>query len=66
MPRRAKSKNAYTQQHENSFTPLPLPSGVPVPMCFCCDMCKVPKSDKDEALATYRMCVNFVFEPTAK
>nr|TKW31903.1 hypothetical protein SEVIR_2G136600v2 [Setaria viridis] len=26
----------------NAFDPLPLPSGVPVPMCFCGDPCKTP------------------------
>jgi hypothetical protein len=48
-----------------AFDPLPLPSGVPVPMCFCGDPCKV---DKSEDHYTYRqrywMCANFAFEPT--
>jgi hypothetical protein len=35
----------------NAFDPLPLPSGVLVPMCWCGDPCKVAKSDEED---TYR------------
>jgi hypothetical protein len=49
----------------NAFDPLPLPSGVPVPMCFYGDPCKVAKSDEED---TYRQrywkCANFAFDPT--
>ena len=42
-------------------------SGVPVPMCFCGDPCKVAKSDEDD---TYRQrywtCSNFVFKSTLR
>jgi hypothetical protein len=51
----------------NAFDPLPLPSDVPVPICFCGDPCKVAKSDEED---TYRqrhwMCSNFAFEPTLR
>ena len=33
----------------NAFDPLPLPSGVLVPMCFCGDPYKVAKSDEEDA-----------------
>ncbi|KAK8462072.1 hypothetical protein SEVIR_1G141301v4 [Setaria viridis] len=67
MPRREKAKKlSYgAKKTGNAFDPLPLPSGVPVPMCFCGDPCKVAKSEEH---ATYRqrywMCSNFAFEPT--
>lgn len=67
MPRRAKSKKKLLSGHENAFIHLPLPSGVPVPMCFCGDPCKVAKSDEIETFRqTYWMCANFAFEPTVK
>ena len=51
----------------NAFDPLPLPSGVPVPMCFCGDPCKVAKSDEEDTYRQrYLMCVNFAFEPTLR
>ena len=47
--------------------PLPLPSGVPVPMCFCGDPCKVAKSDEEDMYRQrYWMCSNFAFEPTLR
>jgi hypothetical protein len=50
---------------ETAFDPLPLPSGVPVPMCFYGDPCKVDKSeDHDIYRQRYWMCANFAFEPT--
>ncbi|XP_066320162.1 uncharacterized protein [Miscanthus floridulus] len=43
MPMRGKaSKPSYGRMTENTFDPLPLPSGVPVPMCFYSDPCKTP------------------------
>ena len=43
----------------------PLPSGVPRPMCFCGDPCKVDISKDEETYKqTYWMCSNFVWEPT--
>nr|TKW23737.1 hypothetical protein SEVIR_3G006800v2 [Setaria viridis]TKW23738.1 hypothetical protein SEVIR_3G006800v2 [Setaria viridis] len=51
----------------NAFDPLPLPSGVPVPMCFYGDPCKVVKSDEhDTYRQRYWMCSNFAFEPTLR
>jgi hypothetical protein len=48
----------------NAYERLPLPSGVPVPMCFCGDPCKVAKSDEEDMyLQRYWMCSNYVFEP---
>jgi len=40
MPRRGKSKKPPVRTGD-AYVPLPLPSGVPVPMCFCGDPCKV-------------------------
>ena len=52
---------------ENVFDPLPLPSGVPVPMCFSSDPCKVAKSDEEDMYRQrYWMCSNFAFEPTLR
>ncbi|KAK8459847.1 hypothetical protein SEVIR_2G222901v4 [Setaria viridis] len=51
----------------NAFDPLPLPSGVPVLMCFCGDPCKVAKFDEhDTYRQRYWMCSNFEFEPTLR
>jgi hypothetical protein len=50
---------------ENAFDPLPLPSGVPVPMCFCGDPCKVVKSDEEDTyMQRYWMCANYIYQPT--
>ena len=55
---------SYGRMTENAFGPLPLPSGVPVPMCFCGDPYKVAKSDEEDTYRQrYWMCVNFAFEP---
>ena len=52
---------------ENAFDPLPLPSGVPLPMCFYGDPCKVAKFDEEDTYRQrYWMCANFVFEPTLR
>ena len=51
----------------NTFDRLPLPSGVPVPMCFYDDPCKVAKSDEEDTYRQrYWMCSNFAFEPTLR
>ncbi|XP_066368400.1 uncharacterized protein [Miscanthus floridulus] len=51
----------------NAFDPLPLPSGVPVPMSFYDDPCKVAKSDEEDMYRQrYWMCANFAFEPTLR
>ncbi|XP_066354398.1 rRNA-processing protein CGR1-like [Miscanthus floridulus] len=48
----------------NAFDPLPLPSSVPVPMCFYGDPYKVAKSDEEDTYRQrYWMCFNFAFEP---
>ena len=41
----------YGRMTENAFDPLPLPSGVPVPMCFCGDPGKVAKFDEGHVYA---------------
>jgi hypothetical protein len=47
------------------FDPLPLPTGVPVPICFYSDHCKVDKSeDHDTYRQRYWMCANYTFELT--
>ena len=52
---------------ENVFGPLPLPSSVLVPMCFCGDPCKVANSDEEDTYRQrYWMCSNFAFEPTLR
>ncbi|TKV90469.1 hypothetical protein SEVIR_9G031200v4 [Setaria viridis] len=48
----------------NAFGPLPMPSGVPVPMCFCGDPCKIASDAEDTYRQRYWMCSNFAFEPT--
>nr|AVY91704.1 hypothetical protein Shy3280Sca011_036 [Saccharum hybrid cultivar SP80-3280] len=52
---------------ESPYVPKPLPSGVPIPMCFCGDPCKVDISE-DEATykQRYWMCSNFTWEPTER
>ena len=49
----------------SAFERFPLPSGVPVPMCYRGDRCKVAKSDEEDTYRQrYWMCDNFAFEPT--
>ena len=58
---------SYGRMTENAFDLLPLSSGVPVPMCFCGDPCKVAKSDEEDMYRQrYWMCSNFTFEPTLR
>ena len=47
MPRRGKSSKPKVRVG-TAYAPLPLPSGVPVPMCFCGDPCKVAESDEHD------------------
>ena len=47
MPRHGKSSKPKVRV-DNAYARLPLPSGVPVPMCFCGDPCKVVKSEEEE------------------
>ena len=58
---------SYGRMTGNAFDPLPLPSGVLVPMCFYGDPCKVAKSDEEDTYRQrYWMCSNFAFEPTLR
>jgi len=58
---------SYDRMTENALDPLLLPSGVPVPMCFCGDPYKVAKSDEEDTYRhRYWMCSNFAFEPTLR
>ncbi|CAN6350029.1 unnamed protein product [Urochloa humidicola] len=64
MPRRAKPSKPRRRMG-NAYAKLPLPSGVPVPMCFCGDPCKVDISEEEETYKQrYWMCANYAFEPT--
>ena len=64
MPRRGKSKKPPVRTGD-AYVPLPLPSGVPVPMCFCGDPCKVDMSIEENTYRQrYWMCANYAFDPT--
>ena len=66
MPRRGKSKKPPMWTGD-AYVLLPLPSGVPVPMCFCGDPCKVDVSvEEDTYRQRYWMCVNYAFDPTPR
>ena len=59
------ASSSYKLRVGNAYERLPLPSGVPVPMCFCGDPCKVEKSEEEETFRQrYWMCANFAFGPT--
>jgi len=63
MPRRGKSCEPKVRVG-TAYVPSPLPSGVPVPMCFCGDLCKVAESDEhDTYKQRYWMCTNYTFYP---
>ena len=47
MPRHGKSSKPKVRV-DNAYARLPLPSGVPVPMCVCGDPCKIAKSEEEE------------------
>jgi len=58
---------SYVRMTENAFDPLPLPSSILVPMCFCDDPYKVAKSDEEDTyMQSNWMCDNFTFEPTLR
>ncbi|CAN6234886.1 unnamed protein product [Urochloa humidicola] len=66
MPRRGKTSKPR-QRYGNAYEVLSLPSGVPVPMCFCGDSCKVAQSEEEETYRQrYWMCVNYAFDPTPR
>ena len=66
MPRRGKSKKPPVRTGD-AYVRLPLPSGVPVPMCFCGDPCKVDVSVEEETYRQrYWMCANYAFDPTPR
>jgi hypothetical protein len=49
------------------YDPKPLPSGVPRPICFCSDPCKVDISEDEKTYRQmYWMCPNFTWEPTER
>jgi hypothetical protein len=56
---------SYGRMTESPYVLKPLPSGMPIPICFCDDPCKVDISE-DEATykQRYWMCSNFALEPT--
>ncbi|XP_021302578.1 uncharacterized protein LOC110430046 [Sorghum bicolor] len=68
MPRRGKSsKPSYGRTTGSPYINKPLPSGVPVPMWFCGDPCKVDISEDEETYRQrYWMCSNYAWEPTPK
>jgi hypothetical protein len=52
---------------ESPYVPKPLPSGVPISMCFCGDPCKVNIfEDETTYKQRYWMCSNFAWEPTKR
>ncbi|CAN6210202.1 unnamed protein product [Urochloa humidicola] len=64
MPRRGKTSKPR-RRFGNAYARLPEPTGVPVPMCFCGDRCKVAQSEEEETYRQrYWMCVNYAFDPT--
>jgi hypothetical protein len=58
---------SYGRMTKSPYVPKPLPNGVPIPMCFCDDPCKVDIFE-DEAIykQRYWMCYNFAWEPTER
>ncbi|CAN6201590.1 unnamed protein product [Urochloa humidicola] len=64
MPRRGKTSKPRWQ-FGNAYARLPESAGVPMPMCFCGDRCKVAQSEEEETYRQrYWMCANYAFEPT--
>ncbi|XP_066328075.1 uncharacterized protein [Miscanthus floridulus] len=62
MPRRGKSSKPSFNRTVvgTTFTRLPLPIGVPVPMCYCGDRCRVAISDEEKTYKQrYWMCDNW-------
>ncbi|XP_066343414.1 uncharacterized protein [Miscanthus floridulus] len=66
MPRRGKARiPSYGRQRANPYDLKPLPEGVPRPMCFYGDPCKVDISEDEETYRQrYWMCPNYAWEPT--
>jgi hypothetical protein len=66
MARRGKSSKLKVMTG-TTFTRLPLPSGVSMPICFCGDPYKVAKSDEKESYnQRYWMCKNYMFDSTPR
>ena len=59
MPRRGKSSKP-TVRVGNAYAALPLPSGVPVPMCFCGNPCKVAESDEEDTTRRGTLCAQII------
>jgi hypothetical protein len=58
---------SYGRMTESPYVLKPLPRGMPIPMCFCDDPCKVDISeDKATYKQRYLMCSNFAWEPTER
>jgi hypothetical protein len=58
---------SYGRMTESSYVPKPLSSGVPIPMCFYGDPCKVGISEDETTYKQrYWMCSNFAWEPTER
>jgi hypothetical protein len=58
---------SYGRMTESPYVPKPLPSGVPIHMCFCGDPCKVDISEDETTYKQrYWMCFNFAWEPTQR
>ena len=56
---------SYGRQRANLYDLKPVPEGVPRPMCFCGDPCKVDISEDEETYRQrYWMCPNYAWEPT--
>ena len=66
MSRCGKSKKPPVRTGD-AYVRLPLSSGVPVPMCFCGEPCKVDVSvEEDTYRQRYWMCANYAFDPTPR
>ena len=62
MPRHGKSSKPMVRVG-NAYASLPLPSGVPVPMCFCGYPCKVGQSDEEDTYKQrYWIYANYAFD----
>jgi hypothetical protein len=66
MPRRGKSNKPMVMTG-TTFTHLPLPSGLSVPMCYYGDPCKLAKSDEEKTYnQRHWMCDNYASNPTPR
>jgi hypothetical protein len=58
---------SYGRTTGSPYDLKPFPSGVPRPMCFCGDPCKVEISEDEETYKQkYWMCSNFAWETTER